>query len=871
MSNTITAYFKGRVGVAESVYQNDYGMVMNFDSIELPANFDCYFSILNQEEAIPGVGADGMVAIPNSVLANPGAVTIHIPIHTGANDSEVEYVVYFKVIGRARPIDDGTPAQMTAIEQALALLQNPITNIEQIVNEALSFTGDTFDEMQQELQDDFDNYTETLEGDLATWKGGVESDIDDVEHDFTVLQNQFDTAVAAVSTDTELTDIRVGDDEVTYTTAGLAVRSQFSKVKSDLSFSEIGNAFNGALYNGYWSAQGVLSADGSDVCCLNKIPCDENAKVVIKATTSVAGLIYYISYFDEAGTTRIKRDTGNGTEYSGVAPSGASYVTFVFEKAGLLPTNFDGIKVYINNAVHLLKEDVATLVTDMDAVVEEVAGMNLFDGNFDESGYFDASGNKASSNFKRTSKYYPIYGTSNGYLYGYLSATTDTFVVYFYDSAKAYVDGGFINNANTGIIAIPASAKYFRVYTRASFSGNVTLALESVSSYIPYELIPAVKNNIIGEKNLTASLQTRIGYYEPPIFVNGIKRGALIGLYMVDSTYTPYGVSITESDYRLKLKDGNGNIRVNGENVSPQYYSDKIQRFVDPTTGAIVAYYVLHYDGTNYALDSNSLTLASSATSLEDNYLISEYLNREENLVLIGDSIFGYQSKNVLEAVLATMSDKQVFNCAFGGCQMAWRTADGSNAYDPFSFVSVADAIVADDFSSQLSGMELNQGYPYRVASLRSIDWTKPTTILINYVNNDITGNIPIGDVWDYTDTSFNKQSVLGAFNYGLKELLETYPHIRVIELTSAWRKMGNDNLPPYAYTNTLGKSPIDYDNAIKENAERQGIAVYDYFKYGGRNWYNAGYYQVDNSHFNEKGFNLLAKVLDAVDRSFIE
>ena len=154
MSNTITAYFKGRVGVAESVYQNDYGIIMNFDSIDLPAHFDCYFSILNQEEAIPGVGADGMVAIPNSVLANPGAVTIHIPLHTGANDSEVEYVVYFKVIGRARPIDDGTPAQMTAIEQALALLQNPITNIEQIVNEALSFTGDTFAEMQEQLDAD---------------------------------------------------------------------------------------------------------------------------------------------------------------------------------------------------------------------------------------------------------------------------------------------------------------------------------------------------------------------------------------------------------------------------------------------------------------------------------------------------------------------------------------------------------------------------------------------------------------------------------------------------------------------------------------------------------------------------------------------
>lgn len=123
MSNTITAYFKGRVGVAESVYQNDYGIVMAFDSIDLPAHFDCYFSRLNQEEALPGLGADNRVTIPNSILANPGNVTIHIPLHTGESDSEVEYVIYFKVIGRARPIDDGTPEQQTAISEAIAVLQ----------------------------------------------------------------------------------------------------------------------------------------------------------------------------------------------------------------------------------------------------------------------------------------------------------------------------------------------------------------------------------------------------------------------------------------------------------------------------------------------------------------------------------------------------------------------------------------------------------------------------------------------------------------------------------------------------------------------------------------------------------------------------
>lgn len=241
MSNQITAYFKGTTGVAEAVYQNDYGIVMNFDGIYLPAHFDCYFSIMGSDTAIPGVGADNIVAIPNSVLAHEGKVTVHIPLHTGSDDSEVEYVVYFKVIGRARPEDDGTPVQMTAIERALALLTQPITNIEEIVNEALSFTGETFDEMRSDLQGDYDTFTsgvnddiEDMQEDIAGFKTEIRGDISDVESDFDNLSAQFQTAIGAVTVDDELLNVRVGADNKTYTSAGEAVRTQFSNLKSDL-------------------------------------------------------------------------------------------------------------------------------------------------------------------------------------------------------------------------------------------------------------------------------------------------------------------------------------------------------------------------------------------------------------------------------------------------------------------------------------------------------------------------------------------------------------------------------------------------------------------------------------------------------------
>jgi len=62
----------------------------------------------------------------------------------------------------------------------------------------------------------------------------LQSDFADLADDFDVLQGQFDTAVAALTVDSEVADIRVGDDGTTYTSAGAAVRGQIADLKSDI-------------------------------------------------------------------------------------------------------------------------------------------------------------------------------------------------------------------------------------------------------------------------------------------------------------------------------------------------------------------------------------------------------------------------------------------------------------------------------------------------------------------------------------------------------------------------------------------------------------------------------------------------------------
>ena len=154
--NEITAFFKGRTGVAEPLYQYDVGQVLVIDGIEdLPTPFEAEYEMSGAEETIPAVGQDYRVAIPDRVLSLPGIVTVYIPVHNGETDAEVEYVVRFNVINRARPVDDGTSEDQTAISQAIALLQ---TRSERISTEIVEAVADQLPGVLDSMAEEYAAY-----------------------------------------------------------------------------------------------------------------------------------------------------------------------------------------------------------------------------------------------------------------------------------------------------------------------------------------------------------------------------------------------------------------------------------------------------------------------------------------------------------------------------------------------------------------------------------------------------------------------------------------------------------------------------------------------------------------------------------------
>ena len=125
MSNILHAAFDGgRSCRTRSLYQHDYGQVLVFDDVALPALYEVQFSNASIcGAAVTAVGGPEGVEIPNALLETGEPVYAWVVLHAGESDGETVYRVTIPVI--ARPgADDATPApeQQSAIAALIALL-----------------------------------------------------------------------------------------------------------------------------------------------------------------------------------------------------------------------------------------------------------------------------------------------------------------------------------------------------------------------------------------------------------------------------------------------------------------------------------------------------------------------------------------------------------------------------------------------------------------------------------------------------------------------------------------------------------------------------------------------------------------------------
>lgn len=151
-TNVITADFKGEWScLTEPLWQWDYGQVLEITGIDaLPSSFAAHFANRWEGASQTVIGTDACVTIPDALLATGWPVYVWIVLTSDGTDGGTKYKITIPVNRRAAPSDYPTPAQQSAITQAINALNTAAANVAEeiaanIVDATLEVSGKAAD------------------------------------------------------------------------------------------------------------------------------------------------------------------------------------------------------------------------------------------------------------------------------------------------------------------------------------------------------------------------------------------------------------------------------------------------------------------------------------------------------------------------------------------------------------------------------------------------------------------------------------------------------------------------------------------------------------------------------------------------------
>lgn len=123
MSNVITAAFASETFLTtERLWKGDYGQVLNIQGLELPEYYEVHFASTKNGTPQVEIGTSAGVNIPNKFLRSTGYIYAWLFLHEGENDGETKYQIKIPVEDKGIPIDQETPEEKTAVQQAIEAL-----------------------------------------------------------------------------------------------------------------------------------------------------------------------------------------------------------------------------------------------------------------------------------------------------------------------------------------------------------------------------------------------------------------------------------------------------------------------------------------------------------------------------------------------------------------------------------------------------------------------------------------------------------------------------------------------------------------------------------------------------------------------------
>lgn len=139
MSNILRVSFCGKQQItAKSLYQYDYGQVLKFVDLNLPAAYEVHFSNYEHGESTTVLATSNEVTIPDMYFISGKDIYVWVYLHAGNSDGETEYQVNIPIIKRASISgEEPTEEQQSIIDQTIIALNNAVTEARAISEDVI--------------------------------------------------------------------------------------------------------------------------------------------------------------------------------------------------------------------------------------------------------------------------------------------------------------------------------------------------------------------------------------------------------------------------------------------------------------------------------------------------------------------------------------------------------------------------------------------------------------------------------------------------------------------------------------------------------------------------------------------------------------
>lgn len=244
----------------------------------------------------------------------------------------------------------------------------------------------------------------------------------------------------------------------------------------------------------------------------------------------------------------------------------------------------------------------------------------------------------------------------------------------------------------------------------------------------------------------------------------------------------------------------------------------------------------------------------------------------EYEIVFLGDSVIGnhWAGKDVTDA-MADRLGIEVFNGALGGTCMSFYSPKGWESVhsSQWSMVKLAQAIYADDWTSQRAAVSYSENYRTvnnqildyfkdRIDILSKIDFSKTKVLLIEHGTNDYN----CGQKLNSEEDPFDITTYGGALRTVFSLLQEKYPELRIILVSPTYCEFPYNEVVKCTEADFGGGILDEYVYMGQQIAEEYGVEWLDLYHDSGIRSDTIDIYTYDGLHLTDEGRLLIGNMI---------